>query len=131
MNSVMNGQVIQNTGCFWNICGTLPFETDCCSVLTLQKVVVLCRAMFLDCCSGLYLNNVANHIVMFCLQTVGQMMHTDNMKVHYERLTSNLLEWIRVKVLELENHKYPNSLEGIKKELLHFKQYYMVEKPSK
>jgi len=68
---------------------------------------------------------------MFCLQIVGQMMDADNMKVHYERLTSNLLEWIRVKMLELENHNFPNSLEGIQKELLHFKQYRTVEKPPK
>ena len=58
-------------------------------------------------------------------------MDADNMKVPYERLTSDLLEWIRVKVLELENHNFPNSLEGIQKELLHFKQYQMVEKPPK
>jgi len=68
---------------------------------------------------------------MFCLQIVGQMVDADNMKVHYERLTSDLLEWIRVKVLELENHNFPNSLEGIQKELLRFKQYQMVEKPPK
>jgi len=62
---------------------------------------------------------------------VGQMMDADNMKMHYERLTSNLLEWIRVKMAELENHNFPNSLEGIQKELLHFKQYRTVEKPPK
>jgi len=58
-------------------------------------------------------------------------MDADNIKVHYERLTSDLLEWIRIKVLELENHNFPNSLEGIQKELLCFKQYQMVEKPPK
>ena len=68
---------------------------------------------------------------MFCLQIVGQMMDADSMKVHYGRLTSDLLEWIHVKVLELENHNFPNSLEGIQKELLHFKQYRTVEKPPK
>jgi spectrin beta len=59
------------------------------------------------------------------------MMDADNMKVHYERLTSDLLEWIRIKVLELEDHNFPNSLEGIQKELLRFKQYRTVEKPPK
>jgi len=68
---------------------------------------------------------------MFCLQIVGQMMDADNMKELYGRLTSNLLEWIRVKMLELENHNFPNSLEGIQKELLRFKQYRTVEKPPK
>jgi len=68
---------------------------------------------------------------MFCLQIVGQMIDADNMKVHYERLMSNLLECNRVKVLELENHNFPNSIEGIQKELLHFQQYHTVEKPLK
>jgi hypothetical protein len=70
-------------------------------------------------------------IVIFCLQFVGQMIIVDNMKMHYEQLTSNLLEWIHVKVLELENHNFPNSLEGIHKELLCFKHYRTVEKPLK
>jgi spectrin beta len=59
------------------------------------------------------------------------MMEADKMKVHYGQLTCDLLEWIRTKVLELENHNFPNSLEGIQKELLHFKQYRTVEKPPK
>jgi spectrin beta len=68
---------------------------------------------------------------MFCLQIVRQMMDTDNMIVHYEQLMSNLLECNHIKVLELENHNFPNSLEGIQKELLRFKQYRAVEKPPK
>ena len=68
---------------------------------------------------------------MFCLQIVGQMINTDNMKVHYEQLMRNLLECNHVKVLELENHNFPNSLKGIQKELLHFKQYHTVEKQLK
>ena len=58
-------------------------------------------------------------------------MDADKMKVHYERLTTDLLEWIRLKVIELEDHNFPNSLEGIQKELLRFKQYRTVEKPPK
>jgi spectrin beta len=68
---------------------------------------------------------------MFCLKILGQMMDADNMKVHYEQLMNNLLECNNVKVLELENHIFPNSLEGIQKELLCFKQYHTVEKPLK
>jgi hypothetical protein len=70
-------------------------------------------------------------IVIFCLQIVGQLRDDDNKKVHYEQLTSNLLECNRVKMSELENHNFPNSLEGIQKELLHFKQYRTMEKPLK
>lgn len=70
-------------------------------------------------------------VSMLCLQIVGQMMDADKMKVHYERLTTDLLEWIGKKVMELEDHNFPNSLEGIQKELLLFKQYRTVEKPPK
>ncbi|XP_039289552.1 LOW QUALITY PROTEIN: spectrin alpha chain, non-erythrocytic 1-like [Nilaparvata lugens] len=62
---------------------------------------------------------------------VGQMMEADKMKIHYERLTSNLLEWIRMKIVQLEDRNFPNSLEGIQKELLGFKQYRTIEKPPK
>lgn len=65
------------------------------------------------------------------LQIVGQMMDADKKKVHYENLTTDLLDWIRLKIVLLEDRNFPNSLEGIQKQLLHFKQYRTVEKPPK
>ncbi|XP_026666604.1 spectrin beta chain, non-erythrocytic 5 isoform X2 [Ceratina calcarata] len=62
---------------------------------------------------------------------VGQMMDADKMKIHYEKLTTDLLEWIKMKIGVLENRDFPNSLEGIQRELLAFKQYRTVEKPPK
>ena len=62
---------------------------------------------------------------------VGQMMEADKMKILYEKLTRNLLEWIKLKIASLESRKFPNSLEGIQRELLAFKQYRTVEKPPK
>ncbi|XP_053986770.1 spectrin alpha chain isoform X1 [Hylaeus volcanicus] len=62
---------------------------------------------------------------------VGQMMDADKMKIHYEKLTTDLLEWIKMKIKVLENRNFPNSLEGIQRELLAFKQYRTVEKPPK
>ncbi|XP_046434088.1 spectrin beta chain, non-erythrocytic 1 isoform X2 [Neodiprion fabricii] len=62
---------------------------------------------------------------------VGQMMDTDKMKVHYEKLTTDLLEWIKSTITVLEDRNFPNSLEGIQRELLSFKQYRTVEKPPK
>lgn len=58
-------------------------------------------------------------------------MDADKMKVHYGRLTSNLLEWIKMKVAQLNDRNFPNSLEGIQKDLLAFKQYRTIEKPPK
>ncbi|SPP87212.1 spectrin beta chain, non-erythrocytic 5 isoform X2 [Drosophila guanche] len=62
---------------------------------------------------------------------VGQLMDADRKKIHYERLTTNLLSWIRQKTLELEQRNLPNSLEGIQRELMAFKEYRTIEKPPK
>ncbi|XP_037820524.1 spectrin beta chain, non-erythrocytic 5 isoform X3 [Lucilia sericata] len=62
---------------------------------------------------------------------VGQLMDADRKKIYYERLTTNLLSWIRQKTLELQQRDFPNSLEGIQKELLAFKEYRTIEKPPK
>ena len=59
------------------------------------------------------------------------MMDVDKLKNDYELFTSNLLDWIKIKILELDNRNFPNSLEGIQKELLKFKEYRTVEKPPK
>ena len=58
-------------------------------------------------------------------------MDADKKKIHYDRLTTNLLDWIRMKIIELENRDFPNSLQGIQNELLRFKQYRTIEKPPK
>ena len=58
-------------------------------------------------------------------------MDADRKKMHYERLTTNLLSWIRQKTLELKQRDFPNSLEGIQRELLAFKEYRTIEKPPK
>lgn len=59
------------------------------------------------------------------------MMDVDKLKNNYELFTTNLLEWIKIKVVELDNRNFPNSLEGIQRELLKFKEYRTVEKPPK
>lgn len=58
-------------------------------------------------------------------------MDADAKKSHYSRLVTNLLEWIRIKIEELGDRSFPNSLDGIQKLLLAFKQYRTVEKPPK
>ncbi|KPJ18807.1 Spectrin beta chain, brain 4 [Papilio machaon] len=62
---------------------------------------------------------------------IGQMMDCDSRKGEYGRLMSALLEWIRLKILELNGRELPNSLDGIQRLLLAFKQYRTVEKPPK
>ncbi|BFZ07506.1 hypothetical protein BsWGS_10543 [Bradybaena similaris] len=62
---------------------------------------------------------------------VGMMRDVEKMQDDYESLTSNLLAWIREKIKSLNNRDFPNSLEGIQKELILFKEYMTVEKPPK
>nr|XP_026500903.1 spectrin beta chain-like isoform X1 [Vanessa tameamea] len=62
---------------------------------------------------------------------IGQLMDCDGRKTEYSRLVSALLEWIRLKIQELNCRDLPNSLDGIQRLLLGFKQYRTVEKPPK
>ncbi|XP_022241663.1 spectrin beta chain, non-erythrocytic 1-like [Limulus polyphemus] len=62
---------------------------------------------------------------------VGQMMDADKQKNIYEEFTTSLLDWIQEKIIELDDRKFPNSLEGIQRDLLRFKEYRTVEKPPK
>lgn len=62
---------------------------------------------------------------------IKQMVEADKMKLDYEKLTTDLLDWIKLKVAELENRKFPNSLEGIQKLLTEFGYYRTQEKPPK
>ncbi|XP_025833247.1 spectrin beta chain, non-erythrocytic 1 [Agrilus planipennis] len=62
---------------------------------------------------------------------VSQMAEADNMKLIYDKLTTDLLEWIQAKVLELSDRNFPNSLEGIQSLLVSFGHYRTQEKPPK
>ncbi|XP_052755503.1 spectrin alpha chain, non-erythrocytic 1 isoform X2 [Galleria mellonella] len=62
---------------------------------------------------------------------IGQLKDCDDRKAEYSRLVSALLEWIRLKIQELNGRQLPNSLDGIQRLLLAFKQYRTVEKPPK
>lgn len=62
---------------------------------------------------------------------IKQMVDADKMKVIYDKLTTDLLEWINKKILQLEDRNFPNSLEDIQTLLLAFAKYRTQEKPPK
>ncbi|XP_017780552.1 PREDICTED: spectrin alpha chain, non-erythrocytic 1 isoform X2 [Nicrophorus vespilloides] len=62
---------------------------------------------------------------------IGQMMQADKMKTRYDKLTTDLLEWIQKTVVALEERPFPNSLEGIQQLLINFGMYRTLEKPPK
>ncbi|XP_071480964.1 spectrin beta chain-like [Diadema antillarum] len=62
---------------------------------------------------------------------ISQIREIDNLQEEYERLVTDLLEWIHSTTRKLSDMDLPNSLAGIQAEMARFKQYRMVEKPPK
>ena len=62
---------------------------------------------------------------------IAQLMEIDRLQNNYEFYTTNLLNWIQMKIVELDDRKLPNSLDKIQNEFFRFKDYRTVEKPPK
>uniref|UniRef100_A0A8C4W9K9 Calponin-homology (CH) domain-containing protein n=1 Tax=Gopherus evgoodei TaxID=1825980 RepID=A0A8C4W9K9_9SAUR len=55
----------------------------------------------------------------------------DDLKFQYEQMISELLKWIKQKVVELDDRCFPNSLQDMWMLMANFKTFRMVEKPPK
>lgn len=53
------------------------------------------------------------------------------MKVEYDTLCTNLLQWIEVTIGQLSDRNFPNTLADMQQLMQDFKQYRTVEKPPK
>ncbi|XP_070576983.1 spectrin beta chain, non-erythrocytic 5-like isoform X4 [Ptychodera flava] len=62
---------------------------------------------------------------------VHDLMDVEGNEDKYEQLTSDLLEWIQNKIEELDDRRFPNSLDGIQNEMMKFNKYRTKEKPPK
>ncbi|NXX84962.1 SPTN5 protein, partial [Urocolius indicus] len=63
--------------------------------------------------------------IMFFLKEI------DDLKLLYEQMVSDLLKWIKQKVIELDDHHFPNSLQEMWLLMANFKTFRTVEKPPK
>ncbi|XP_050810874.1 spectrin beta chain, non-erythrocytic 5 isoform X2 [Gopherus flavomarginatus] len=55
----------------------------------------------------------------------------DDLKFQYEQMISELLKWIKQKVVELDDRRFPNSLQDMWMLMANFKTFRTVEKPPK
>ena len=62
---------------------------------------------------------------------LGKIMDMDQMQEDYETLVSSLLDWINSKIVQLNDRRFPNMLEGVRNEMMQFKRYRTEEKPPK
>ncbi|KAK1793411.1 hypothetical protein P4O66_011796, partial [Electrophorus voltai] len=62
---------------------------------------------------------------------VDLLQELDNMKDQYQHMVSDLLCWIKAKVVALDDRSFPNSLPGMKRLVAIFKTYRTMEKPPK
>ncbi|KAI6219065.1 Spectrin beta chain [Aphelenchoides besseyi] len=62
-------------------------------------------------------------------KVVAELMENESMMDRYEQLSSDLLEWIRLKILDLNNRNFENSLSGVQRQLTDFNNYRTQEKP--
>uniref|UniRef100_A0A1I8EKU7 Spectrin beta chain n=1 Tax=Wuchereria bancrofti TaxID=6293 RepID=A0A1I8EKU7_WUCBA len=62
---------------------------------------------------------------------VNELVENEKLINNYERLSSDLLEWIRQTIESLNDRHFVNSLNGVQKQLAEFNNYRTQEKPPK
>ncbi|VIO98225.1 beta-G spectrin, identical [Brugia malayi] len=64
-------------------------------------------------------------------KVVNELVENEKLINNYERLSSDLLEWIRQTIESLNDRHFVNSLNGVQKQLAEFNNYRTQEKPPK
>lgn len=62
---------------------------------------------------------------------MGKAMENEKLINDYEKHTTDLLDWIEKKIVDLSDRKFPNSLDGVQNYLGQFNNYRTKEKPPK
>ena len=69
--------------------------------------------------------------LLYMFQVIGGLVNLEQMQDDYERLVTDLLEWIHMKIAELNDRNFSNSLVGIKRDMTKFTDFRLQEKPPK
>ncbi|CAF0848373.1 unnamed protein product [Didymodactylos carnosus] len=64
-------------------------------------------------------------------KVVGSALDSEKMQLEYERLTSDLLQWIELTIQQLNNRTFPNSLVKVQEKLIEFNRYRIIDKPGR
>ena len=64
-------------------------------------------------------------------KVISGAIDNDKLITEYDKVTSDLLRWIRQTIEILNDREFSNSLQGVQQQLLAFNTYRTVEKPPK
>ena len=78
---------------------------------------------------GCYL--LTDNSIRYLFQVIGGLLDLEQMQDDYERLVTDLLEWIHTKIGELNDRSFSNSVVGIRRDMAMFTNYRLQEKPPK
>lgn len=62
---------------------------------------------------------------------IGIMVDIEDQKDEYDRLSTELLQWIELTVTKLSDRNFPNSLTGMQTLMAGFKTFRTEQKPAK
>ena len=62
-------------------------------------------------------------------QVIERIKENHELIIEYEKLATDLLEWIQITIVKLSDRKFANTLVGVQQEMLEFNQYRTQEKP--
>ena len=65
------------------------------------------------------------------IQIIGIMVDIESQKEEYDRMATNLLQWIEQTVIKLSDRVFPNSLPGMQTLMVEFKTFRTKQKPAK
>lgn len=92
------------------------------------------KLIFAENKSRILLTKIKGEKYVLCLiflQIVFCLKETDELKFQYEHMIFELLKWIKLKVTELDDRSFPNSLEEMRFLMNNFKVFRTMEKPPK